>query len=258
VILSIGRNKICKLRGSMRLTKQVIILIILFAFVSAQNNASPKNTLNKKEYVYVLHGLGQGKWSMKLLALRLTKAGFKVERIGYKSINRSPQNILHDVTNQINANLPDTSYMVHFVGHSLGGLMIRAYLGNNHIANLGRVVLIGTPNQGTPLVDKYRDSWLMKLLGPMPRALGTDENSFPNSLDTPYYQVGVIAGITEIINNEKIIPGRDDGIVPLESTKLEQMTDIKIIKTNHAFLPKSRAVAEQTIAFLRNGYFKKD
>jgi hypothetical protein len=45
----------------MRLTKQVIILIILFAFVSAQNNASPKNTLNKKEYVYVLQGLGQGK-----------------------------------------------------------------------------------------------------------------------------------------------------------------------------------------------------
>ena len=245
------------MRGSMRLIQQVIILIILFAFVSAQNTSSPENTINRKDFVYVLHGLGQGKWSMKLLALRLNKAGFIVERIGYKSINRSPQDILQDVTTQINASLPDTNYTVHFVGHSLGGLIIRAYLDSNRIVNLGRVVLIGTPNQGTPFVDKYHDSWWMKLLGPMSRALGTDENSFPNSIASPYYPVGIIAGITEIINNEKTIPGQDDGIVPLESTKLEQMTDIIIIKTHHAMLPKSRTVAEQTIALLRNGHFKK-
>ena len=245
------------MRGSTRLTKQAIILIILFAFISAQHNLSPEKTTNGKDFVYILHGLGQGKWSMKLLALRLEKAGFIIKRIGYKSINQTPQDLLHNVTKQINSSLPDSSYTVHFVGHSLGGLMIRTYLDSNNVANLGRVVLIGTPNRGTPLVDKYRDSWLMKLLGPMPRALGTNENSFPNSIGIPYYPVGIIAGKMEIINNEKIIPDQDDGIVPLESTKLEQMTDIIIIKTNHAFLSKSRTVSEQTVAFLRNGYFKK-
>lgn len=153
--------------------------------------------------------------------------------------------------------MPDSIYTVHFVGHSLGGLMIRAYLERNRITNLGRIVLIGTSNQGIPIVDRYRDSWWMKLLGPMPSALGTDENSFPNSIGIPYYPVGIIAGTMEIINNEKIIPDQDDGIVPLESTKLEQMADIVILNTNHALLPKSRTVAEQTIAFLRNGHFKK-
>ena len=242
----------------MRIFRQIIFFIILFTFVSAQNSSSTENAVNNKDFVYVLHGLAQGRWSMKLLALRLDKAGFNVKRIGYKSINRSPKDILQDITDQINASLPDTSYTVHFVGHSLGGLMIRAYLDSNHIKNLGRVVLIGTPNQGTPVVDKYHDSWWMKLLGPMPRALGTDENSFPNSIDSPYYPVGIIAGTMKIEINEKMIPGKDDGIVPLESTKLEQMTDIIIIKTNHLFLPKSKPVAEQTIAFLRNGHFRKN
>ncbi len=241
----------------MKLIKQVIILIFLFSFVSVQNNVFPHNISNRKDFVYVLHGLGLGKSTVELLALRLEKAGFVVEPIVYKSINETPQDILHTVTKQINNSMPDSDYMVHFVGHSLGGLMIRAYLDSNHVTNLGRVVLIGTPNQGTPIVDRYRDSWWMKLLGPMSRALGTDENSFPNSIGIPYYPVGIIAGTMEIINNEKIIPGQDDGIVPLESTKLEQMTDIIIIKTNHAFLPKSRTVAEQTITFLRNGHFKK-
>ena len=143
----------------MRIFRQIIFFIILFTFVSAQNSSSTENAVNNKDFVYVLHGLAQGRWSMKLLALRLDKAGFNVKRIGYKSINRSPKDILQDITDQINASLPDTSYTVHFVGHSLGGLMVRAYLDSNHFANLGRVVLIGTPNQGTSIVDRYRDSW---------------------------------------------------------------------------------------------------
>jgi hypothetical protein len=98
----------------------------------------------------------------------------------------------------------------------------------------------------------------MKLLGPTTRALGTDENSFPKSIDDPYYPVGIIAGSTKIEINDKMIPGEDDGIVPLESTKLDHMTDMIIIKTNHIFLPKSLPVALQTIEFLRNGHFKKD
>lgn len=136
--------------------------------------------------------------------------------------------------------------------------MVRAYWVSNHIANFGRVVLIETPNQGTLIVDKYHDSWWMKLLSPMPHALGTDENSFTNSISNPYYPVGVKAGTTKIEINDKMIPGEDDGVVPLESTKLDQMADMIIIKTNHLFLLKSIPVAEQTIEFLKSGHFNKN
>ena len=70
--------------------------------------------------------------------------------------------------------------------------------------------------------------------------------------------MGIIAGVTESIDNENFIPGKDDGLVPLESTKLEGMTDMIILKTSHASMRYSDEVARQIVEFLRNGEFKKD
>lgn len=131
------------------------------------------------------------------LAFRIEKAGYYVERVGCSSsLKQTPQEIQQEVTKQIEACCATSDHQVHFVGHSLGGLMIRTYLQDNKVEKLGRVVLIGTPNQGMPVVDYYRDRWWMKMLGPMANALGTDSESFPNTLIGPYYPVGVIAGVT--------------------------------------------------------------
>ncbi|MEZ4577789.1 MAG: hypothetical protein R2875_07180 [Desulfobacterales bacterium] len=65
----------------------------------------------------------------------------------------------------------------------------------------------------------------MKLLGPTTLAMGTAESSFPNSIPDPYYPVGVIAGTVTDNDNEDTIPGIDDGLVALESTKVNNMTD---------------------------------
>ena len=62
----------------MKLVRQVIILFIFIIFIFAQNDLIPEDNLNEKNYVYVLHGLGRGKSAIKLLALRLEEAGFKV------------------------------------------------------------------------------------------------------------------------------------------------------------------------------------
>jgi len=154
--------------------------------------------------------------------------------------------------------MPKKDQTVHFVGHSLGGLMIRAYLEDTKIKNLGRVVLIGTPNKGTTLIDNYQDSWLIDMVGPMAASLGTDKDSFPNSIADPYYPVGIIAGTSKGNDNEDILPGEDDGIVPLESTKIDGMTDFIKIESGHSMMRYNREVADQTIEFLQNGKFKKN
>ena len=159
------------------------------------------------------------------------------------------------MADQIEAALPDDARRIHFAGHSLGGLLIRAYLANHNVANLGRVVLIGTPNQGTTFVDKFRDDWWMQLFGPLPLALGTDAQSFPNSIPPPYYPVGVIGGIADR-KNEDILPGQDDGLVSLESVKLEGMTDMIVINSSHSMMRYNSTVARQTIEFIKNGQFK--
>lgn len=195
---------------------------------------------------------------MWVLASRLEEAGFLVNNIGYSSLYNSPREILENITIQINDSLPENGQPVHFVGHSLGGLLIRAYLDQTKISNLGNVVLIGTPNKGTAVVDKYQDSCWMKLLGPTTLALSTSEDSFPNSIPAPYYPVGVIAGILTDNDNEDTIPGIDDGLVALESAKVSNMTDFITVESSHWMLRYNEEVAVQTIAFLHNARFKKD
>lgn len=209
------------------------------------------------EFVYVFHGLGRTKSAMWPLAARLEDAGFEVKKIGYHSLIDSPEEIMLDISEQISASLPKDNRTIHFVGHSMGGLLIRAYLDSNKVEHLGRVVLIGTPNQGSAVVDKYRDKWWMKILGPMPRVLGTDSTGFHQSIGDPYYPVGIIAGITNW-KNEDVLPGKDDGVVPLESAKLKGMTDIITIESGHTMLRYDKDVADQTIEFLRNGKFKDE
>lgn len=212
-----------------------------------------------KETVIVLHGLGRSAAAMWLLGWRIEQGGFEVVQIGYDSLEATPTEILDSVERQIDTCCENSPTRVHFVGHSLGGLIARAYLAEQRPKRLGRVVLIATPNSGTPLVDKYRDSWLMKLAGPTAETLGTDPESFPNSLPAPDYPVGVIAGLGTVdFFDDDDLPGADDGLVPLESAKLEGMADLVIVEWGHSLLRYSREVARQTIAFLRTGAFEHE
>jgi len=208
-----------------------------------------------RDTVVVLHGLGRGRSAMWLLGSRIENAGFDVVRIGYDSLREAPEEILADVVQQVDRCCRALATPVHFVGHSLGGLIIRGYLAAHRPANLGRVVLIGTPNNGTPLVDRFRDSWWLSLAGPTARELGTGPDSFPASLPDPDYPVGVIAGVGASVFISGLIPGDDDGLVPVESTKVTGMTDFILVDLGHALMRYSDEVARQTVAFLQRGRF---
>ena len=189
------------------------------------------------------------------MAKRLDEAGFKVHRIEYESLDTSPADIVEVVAEDIDQCCADVSTDVHFVGHSLGGLVIRTYLAERLPRNLGRVVLVGTPNAGTVLVDKFRDWEVFDLLGPTTASLGTDSESLPAKLPAPYYPVGVIAGIRDSNWNDRWLPGPDDGLVAVESTKLEGMTDFILIETGHSMMRYSEKVADQNVNFLKHGKF---
>ena len=241
----------------LRLTS--LIIFVTFVLNSAtyaffdNNDQRPGN----KEVIVLLHGLGRNKASMWLLASRLEEAGYYVQRVGYSSLHQNPDEILKDISSQINQCCQNHTQSVHFVGHSLGGLMVRAYLENNKVDKLGRVVLLGTPNKGAEAADHFSNSWLLDILGPTAKALGTDDNSFPSSLKPPYYPVGIIAGEIDSNIYDSVIPGKDDGTVSVEATKIDGMTDFIIIETGHSRMRYSREVADQTIEFIKNGVFNE-
>src|SRR5208283_4161142 len=123
--------------------------------------------------------------------------------------------------------------------------------------SLGRVVMLAPPNQGSEVVDKLGWLFLFKWInGPAGSELGTGTNSTPKKLGPVNYAVGVIAG-DRSINwiNSLLIPGRDDGKVSVERTKLAGMSDYIVIHTAHPFIMRNREAIRQTIQFLRTGGF---
>ena len=208
-----------------------------------------------KELVVLLHGLGRNQRSMVYMAAHLRSAGYATYRVDYRSLGERPEDVLAHVAAQINGLDLTRRPKVHFVGHSLGGLLTRAYLEQNRPDNLGRVVLLGTPNHGTEIIDKYAAKCWLSWLGPTALSLGTGPQSLPNSLPIPGYPVGVVAGLSNGPFSGETLPGDDDGLVTVESSKVEGMRDFIVVNTNHAFLRLDTVVMEQTVNFLRKGEF---
>lgn len=237
--------------GTKRFLPALIVLLVVgctpVSTVTADTNPHA-------ETVVLLHGLGRSPRAMERLAEQLERAGYRVESLGYSSLDQDPQAILDELRTKMSACCVGGQQPLHFVGHSLGGLLIRAYLEHDRPANLAHVVLLGTPNHGTVIVDRYRDNWWFSLLGPTAQALGTHAESFPNNLPEPTYPLGIIAGRKQT-ERDGLLPGDDDGLVAVESTKVEGMTDFVVIDVGHAAMRSDARVAKQTIAFLKRGEF---
>jgi hypothetical protein len=229
----------------------LIAMALLPTLVSATEN---------QEYVILLHGLCRSGRSMIPMGQALTAAGYKVLNMEYPSRSATIEKLSDDAIGSAVADCQrQGAVRIHFVTHSLGGILVRSYLSRHTIPNLGRVVMLGPPNQGSEVVDKLGGWWIFKKLnGPAGNELGTDKNSTPNKLGPANFCAGVIAGKLSINwINSWLIPGQDDGKVSIERTKLAGMADHIVIASAHPFIMRNRTAIRQTVYFLRNGQFVK-
>ncbi|MFT4713776.1 MAG: triacylglycerol esterase/lipase EstA (alpha/beta hydrolase family), partial [Candidatus Azotimanducaceae bacterium] len=147
---------------------------------------------------------------------------------------------------------------IHFVTHSMGGILLRYYLAEQSIENLGRAVLIAPPNQGSEVVDRLGNvPGFKRLNGPAGMQLGTDKNSIPSTLGPVDFPVGVIAGsrsINPILSLN--LPKPNDGKVSVKSTKVEGMADFIQFPLNHTFIMRNEHVIKQSILFIQTGNFQ--
>lgn len=208
------------------------------------------------ECVVLLHGLWRGDGSMSKMEAALSESGYRVRNIGYASTEQDLHSLAQETVPLAVAACED-SETIHFVTHSMGGILLRLYLEQNDIERLGRVVMLGPPNQGSEIIDVYgRFSAFEWFGGPAGMQLGTGEASIPRSLGPLTMDVGIIAG-TRSINPilSAIIPDTDDGKVSVDSTRAEGMNDHIELPVNHTFMMRDKAVFEQVIHYLQHGQF---
>lgn len=209
--------------------------------------------------VVLLHGLANTVRIMRRMEMALQSQGYATLNLSYHSLSRSLVSITDQLVPRVSVFADQQEGPLHFVGHSLGGLVIRAYLQRNRPVNLGRVVMLGTPNQGSELADLAIRLRLGRFfMGRVGRFLTTKRSEADESLlGCVDYPLGVIAGAHAAFPQfaQPVFKGRNDGKVSVQSTRLIGMADHIVVPVAHTMLPRSRLVIDQTLSFLRDGKF---
>ncbi|KPL10419.1 hypothetical protein AMJ85_05825 [candidate division BRC1 bacterium SM23_51] len=210
------------------------------------------------EFVILLHGLFRSRNSFKRLERYLAEQGYEVVAIKYPSTQTSIEDQAAQLARVIGR--LEGADKIHFVTHSLGGLIVRCYLRDHRDPRVGRLVMIAPPNRGALMAKMAADWFPYRILtGPAGQELIGGSGSLIAALPAPWCEFGVIAGGR---GNDRgyspLIPGDDDGSVGVGETRLEGMRDSLIVPAIHAFIADNERVKRAVVQFLRTGRFGED
>ena len=230
-------------------TKIAVALLLLMS----------SGTVSAAECVVLLHGLARSSTSLNTMERALQDEGYQTANIDYPSRDFEIAELADIAVEEGLAacRAVDSIEKIHFVTHSLGGILVRQYLDSASIDRLGRVVMLGPPNQGSVAVDDLEGvpgfDWIN---GPAGRQLGKGKNSVPLALGPADFELGIIAGNRTIDPiTSAVLDNPDDGRVSVADTRLEGMDDFIVVEHSHAFMMRMRRPIELTILFLKTGRF---
>lgn len=224
-----------------------------------------------KPRLFLAHGLMQSEHSMTKMGRAFEARGYEVVYLNYQSragdLKAHQKTLQSQIQNVLRAD-HETGRVHHFIGFSMGAVLIRLILEQLELPNLGRVIFIAAPMRGTYLVDfclRYCNPSLMPITrwsyGPAVEQLGRNHDALPRGpID---YECGVITG-----TGGKSLPlawallrkfegGENDGRVSFLSSKIEEAQDTYHYPAEHFYLPRYRQVIEQCCHFIEYGVFDR-
>jgi len=168
--------------------------------------------------------------------------GYATLNLGYASRSKALQTLAEDIHPAIERFAESIEGSVHFVCHSMGGLLARVYLARYRPKRLGRVVMLGTPNGGSEIADRLKNFGAYRaFFGPAGQQLGTQRDADIDALLPRIdYPVGVIAGNRSVYPITSVmLPKPHDGRVSVENTRLDGMADHVVIGASHPWLVRN-------------------
>ena len=237
---------------SLKIVFLVSFTLSTFACASTEYNAAEQAGA---ECVVLLHGLARSARAMNSLQQAFFEQGYAVLNINYPS-TEFPIEILAEQHVHSEMKRLQSCPKVHFVTHSMGGIVLRYYLQQHNLANMGRVVMLSPPNQGSELVDKLGDIALFKWLnGPAGNQLSTAANSMPNQLGAVQFELAVVTGDRSFNPLYSwLIPGEDDGKVGVARARVNGMKTFKVVPKTHTFIMQSKSVIQIVMQFIKMGH----
>jgi len=200
-----------------------------------------------KEKVLLLHGMGRTRASMRNAARRLEDLGWRTRRLGYPSLTRPIERLAEHVAEQIERE----SGRIHFVTHSLGGLVLRRLLYTHRPANLGRAVMLAPPNRGSRLARRF--SRLGRVV-PALRQLALPEADLNQLLGPIDFELLVVAGSRPTGPLRWLARTASDGVVTVDETFARGAGDALVVPRGHTFIMDSAEVLDRVDQFLRAGH----
>jgi pimeloyl-ACP methyl ester carboxylesterase len=237
------------------------VMLATGSAVAAYAHYLRRRTPPRDECVLLLHGLYRTAASMALIEHHLIRQGYGVINIDYASTRSDIASVAQEEVTAAVAAAKEQGYeRIHVVTHSLGALVIRSYLQDHRLPEGSRIVMLAPPNQGSELADwAYRTfPKLRRVAGPAANQLGTRGRPFASRLHPVSEAVGILIGEKSWNPlSSKILPGADDGAVPLERAKLQEMQDFMVVPCNHSSIILDKNVRYQIVRFLQRGRFDR-
>jgi len=224
--------------------------------VSAAQSPSAPAVL--RDCVILIHGLGRTPLSMMRLEWTLKRAGYDVVNLRYPSRRFTVKQLADEYLDKAVA-AHGQAGRIHFITHSLGGIVLRDYLARQEMTNLGRAVMLAPPNHGSELADRLKQSALGRwILGPAGCQLGTGPQGLSDQLGPARFPLGVIAADSAFYRRfSRLFPGPNDGKVSVQSARLDGMADFLEVPGGHTWIMWRGDVALQILAFLEQGHFAR-
>jgi pimeloyl-ACP methyl ester carboxylesterase len=203
--------------------------------------------------VVLVHGLWRTPLSWLFPRQRLRSAGYRAVGIHYPSYARPIEELADFVARRLPTGGPGR---IHFLTHSLGGLVVRYLLRTERPANLGRVVMLSPPNQGSQLARKLTRSRVFSAAaGPAGQQLASSPEAMSALAGPIDFDLGVIIGDKALPLTSRHIRGTNDGKVALDEARIEGMKDFLVVHRGHAFIMNDPSVLRQAVHFFEHGSF---